>query len=396
MQEIFSFEYSIPYLLYAIFFIFLTFNTYGKSNSENKIRLLCGFIYMFFFGLRGFVAYDWYAYYPYFQEANSIFQIRFLDFFEFIEIGEVVEPAFVIYTSVLKTLFPNWHLYIFVSSLIDFIVFDYVIRKYSPNYAFSFLILFAFNTSMLFDLLRNIKGLLFVLLSIRHIQERNLLKFSILIFIGFLFHRSILMFFPLYFYGHIKHHKKFLITLFVIFNILFFLDIPFFKILIENISPYLGESFESRFYWYSQNANYSQERGFTIGYLYRAATFLIIIGYINEMLTKYRYSAIFINMYLTYILMSFVLNDFDVFVFRSELLFGISFCFIWPMIIGVIRKNDIRISLLGIMVLICLFKTFKQTNNLMYEYENIIFGAKTYEERISTHLNNAYKIKTNK
>ena len=112
----------------------------------------------------------------------------------------VNEPAINIIASVSK--------YFFDSTIVFFLVFSFLgvglkflsIRKYSPFLLLSVLIYFSkyyfFNE---FTQIRMGVAVGFFLFSIQYIVSRNLLKFLSLIFIGGLFHYSVLLVIPLYF-----------------------------------------------------------------------------------------------------------------------------------------------------------------------------------------------------
>jgi len=390
MTNGYSFTYSIPYLLSGIFLFVLAYTEYklkNKDDKKRKIRHLCWIFFIFFFGFRGFVAYDWFEYYKVFRDTGNIFNLSKESFVKLVDMGDVVEPFFVLYISIIKTLFNNWSIFVLISSFIDLIVINYLFKKYSPNYAFSMLLFFAMSITLEFDAMRNAKALIIFLLSLDSIYNRKFIKFCILVFIGFMFHRSMLLFFPFYFIANVKSTKNTLIILFIILNVIYFSRLELAHFIIGKYISIFGGEIGEKAYWYSVNQEISSTRGFTMGYFSRSITYFLIVFYYNQIVNNFKYGKLFINAYLTYFVMTFAFSDFKVFIDRIELIFSFSYWFIWPYIIYCIKKQQIKSLLFVGMIIFCFLKIFKQTNNIMYDYENILTGSSSYNERISSHFN---------
>lgn len=394
MNQIYNIEYSIPYF-FVTFFLFVAARIemdIKNVSSIKKIRIIVFLVLLLFIGLRGFVAWDWLNYYKYFTESSNIFHLSFANIFLFIDESGIYEPFFVIYTALVRTFTDNWTVFVFVSTLIDLSVLSYIFKRFSTNYCLSFLLFFALNIGLEFDLMRNIKALLMILLSLKYIQQRNLLKFSMMILVAFMFHRSALLFIPLYFIGNIELKKRYLVYFLMIINILYFIDFSFFKNMVEPFSDSFGEAVASKLYWYSQNEIYSVERGFTLGYFFRNISFILIIVYSDRIYKNFKYGKIMINILILYMIVSFVFNDFMVFVERAEILYAISFWFIWPYIIKSISSLRFKYLVFTMLILFSFLRIFKQTNNIMYEYENVMLGSKSYQQRIDMNVTSGRKM----
>lgn len=395
MTDVYSFTYSIPYLFFGIFLIVLSYLELKFENHEKKkrkIRYLCWIFFLFFFGLRGFVAYDWFSYYKVFQGTGNIFNLREASFQNYVGLGDIIEPFFVLYNSIIKTFFNSWTIYVFISSLIDLLVLNYAFKKYSPNYAFSMLLFLSMSIALEFDTMRNIKAVIIFILSFDAIYNRKFLKFCLFIFIGFMFHRSMFLFFPFYFIANIKSPKQFLVIFLIICNVIFFSNIEFANIIIGKYISFVGGSIGEKANYYSINAAGFLQRGFTLGYFSRSITYLLIIVFYSQIIANFKYGQLFINLYLVYFFMTFAFSDFKPLTDRIELLYGISYWILWPYIIYSINKKDMKQVVFVGMTCFCLLKIYKYSNNFMYDYENVLTGTSSYQERVTTHFNHAYKL----
>ena len=97
--------YAIPYIIIFGTLWFLYLNEVGRIKnglSPKHSRNLAFSLLLVFIGLRGHLYSDFISYYPFFEnlptinKLNDIFQGNF-------------EPGFVIYSSVLKTIIPNYN-----------------------------------------------------------------------------------------------------------------------------------------------------------------------------------------------------------------------------------------------------------------------------------------------
>ncbi|MBE0673804.1 MAG: EpsG family protein, partial [Bacteroidales bacterium] len=155
--------YSFPYLaLILIFLILMIFeNNLSLHNSLRGfnlqiVRWFSMGLILVFFGFRGFVGWDWTSYYPAFMSLPKIGGIT-LDSFT----GERFDPGFIVLMSLIKTIWSNYHFFIFVTTLIDIIILGAFLKRFSPSLALSglvFIIMSGFYLET--DLLRNAKSIM--------------------------------------------------------------------------------------------------------------------------------------------------------------------------------------------------------------------------------------------
>lgn len=379
-MPIFSLRYSIPYV--AVFFMLL-FSAYReyKLKKRSGARILTGFIFVFFIGLRGFVAYDWMNYYPMFENMSNM---SIVDLFDYVDVGvdgevQIIEPGFLAYMLGISKLSGEYAAFVLISSLLDFVVIDYFFCRYSTNYSLSVLVFFALSLSAEFDLMRNMKAIMVFIIAIRFIEERKLLPFLLLCVIGISFHKTYVFFLPFYFIGEKVISKKIWYILFVVSIVIYVLQIPVAHTLLEAAASLLGGQFLLMFDAYS-GTNYASASGFTLGFFIRLIMFAIVMCKYEVLMNGK--NKLFVNFFLVSIVVNLAMTDFSVFAYRVSLMISFSCWIIYPLIIKVYNKTLITIFLISY----CLYSAVSQFSSAMYKYENVLLPHKTYQERLSSHI----------
>lgn len=381
-MPIYSLRYSIPYV--AVFFMLL-FSAYReyKLKKRSGARILTGFIFVFFIGLRGFVAYDWMNYYPMFENMSNM---SIADLFDYVDVGvdgevQIIEPGFLAYMLGISKLSGEYAFFVLISSLLDFVVIDYFFCRYSTNYSLSVLVFFALSLSAEFDLMRNMKAIMVFIIAIRFIEERKLLPFLLLSVIGISFHKTYLFFLPFYFIGEKVISKKIWYILIVVSIVIYVLQIPLAHMLLEVAASTLGGQFLLMFDAYS-GTNYASARGLTLGFFIRLLMFVIVMYRYDVLMNSNRYR-LFFTFFLVSIITNLALTDFSVFANRITILMSFSSWIVYPLIVNAYYKNKHLIE--AFIIMYCLYSTISLTSNGMYEYENMLFPHAAYSERISSH-----------
>lgn len=393
MIPIYSLTYSIPYVIAFLFLGSLAYIEQKSPNRKNIIRRICILFFLIFFGLRGFVAWDWMGYYPTFESIDRLTEFTSDSFVVIMDNGrelDLIEPGYVLYVSFIKTIFNNWHFFIFISSLIDILIIDIFIRRFSPNYAFAILVFCSISFVLEFDLMRNIKALGIFLLAIDSIIHRRWFIFVLLTLIGISFHRSFLVFIPLYFVGMKNFGRSIWIIIFIICNIIYFTHIPIATYVVEKLML-LGGDLSVKAIDYAGSDSMSAARGFTLGYIVRSLVFLCVTANYNKILQLNKELIIILNIYLAYFIINTAFTDFGILATRLDLLFGISLWILYP-ILSYLYKGTKRKLFIGFISSYLLLTITQRTSNAMYDYENLLTGYANYEERYSTHRSIAYEI----
>jgi len=349
-MQIISLKYSIPYFILLLYFILLAITEFIIQKQKTKlssnwliIRITSFIGLLFFFGLRGFIGWDWYLYYPAFNKVPNIFHFSREIFSEI-----NFDHGFIIYMSFLKAICNNFHFFIFINTLIDIIILDLLIRQYSKyNYAFVFLVFitmggFYFET----DILRSAKCLMLFLLSLRYLFERKMIPYFILNIIGCTFHISAVVFLPLYFILHKKVPKYVAVLIFITGFLLFFLQIEYVRPFLFWITSILGERFTNLLNKYLNISVYSRAYGFTIGLVERIITVTLILIYYDKLINESRYNVMFINSYLIYFIFFFFFAEINIIPVRVGGLFAFAYWFLYPKLINVMINYNNKIILL--------------------------------------------------
>ena len=235
---LYSYTYSVPYLLLLSLFILLTVVEYNYDNNRKIrqcVRICCCALFVLFFGFRGFVGWDWVNYYPAYQEIVPLFSRGYLNNYD---IG-TFEGGFVTFMSVVKLISSNYHFFILVCVVIDVSILHVFFKRHSSNYAFSFLIFIALYLGAELDILRNMKSIGLFLLSVKYIQQRRFLPYLLLMTLAFMFHSSTLFLFPLYFVPRTLPRQCFIVV-FVVGNLLYLSQIAYMAPLISEGGRLLG------------------------------------------------------------------------------------------------------------------------------------------------------------
>ena len=387
MYPIYSYSYSVPYLLFAFFLLLLMYYEHSRKMKRNKVRAFCLITFILFGGFRGFIFYDWMGYYPMFDAVDTLWNLNGDSFRMLLMDGrniDLVEPGFVIYMSVIKTIWNNWFFFILLSTAIDVWVFDKLFQRYSANYAFAFFVFFSLHLGMEFNLMRNVKALVIFFLAIDSIYKRQLGQFALWTLLGLSFHRTFLLLAPLYFVGLKDFGRQVWLTIFVIINVIYLFQIPVVSALLNPVAKFLGGGFAAKAATYQESDIYSIARGFTLGYIIRFVTFLLVMGNYGKILSYRKDFVLILNVFLLYIIVNIGMTDMTVFVNRMEILLGFSLWLIYPLLFYYMcgwRRQLYSVFIISY----CLLRIIGTTSNAMCDYENVLFGAHSFDERYATH-----------
>ncbi len=357
-----------------------------QEKARKQINLLVPLAYLLFFGLRGFIGWDWVNYYPLFDTIPRIDAIHTFKEGDF-------ELGFIYFTSIIKTINPDFHFFIFINSLITTLLMHIFLKRYVPikYYAFAFLMFIVMEGLTLeLNLIRNIKSILLFLISLKYIENRNLIKFLLLNILGLLFHWSAVFYLPLYFFLHKRMNLVVFIVIFIVGNIIYLLQIEYIKPFIKFVAPLFGEVAESRAESYLKSSIFGSQYGITLGYIERVATSLLIMFYYQKLLEKSKSNVLFVNSFIIFFIVYFYFSEITVIVNRVGILFIFTYWILWSQVI-ILAERQIKIALLIFFSVYLNVRIISMTNNILYKYDNIAIGThESYESRLNTY-NKVYK-----
>ena len=380
--------YSLPYIFVFILLFFVTLpivRINNKSNyTENSSFLylkyyICFSVFFLFIGLRGFIYSDWISYYHIFNNCPSFFDSKLG-----VTLAESVrknnyEIGFVLFTSLVRTFTSNYFVFQFINFLIEFIIIFLFIKEYTNKQTFLGLcFFFIFGCFVInVNLLRNSKSILCFLISIKYIRLRKFIKYLLLIFLGFLFHVSSIIYLPLFFILQKRYRKAFILFLFFAGNIIFLFRIRWITEILQ-LLPFLGYRLSGMIEFYTKNIN---SYGITIGYLERFVSFILILRFNEKLLSKNKSNIILINCFYIYIFSYLFLSELTVLIDRIPVLFIFSYWGLYPQLYSLLSRKSKKMFLI-IFFSYGILKMYSGNQSIYSKYENsLIYGDNYFERR---------------
>ena len=376
MTELSNANNSIPYIIIVSFLIFM-FIIEQRSRTEKQkkqVQIYSLFILLLFLGLRGHLYSDYTEYYPFYQDISDILDFKFRD-----NKYETFEPGFLIYTSILKTIMPNYFVWVFFNCFIDLLFLLFFFRKYSNSVILSFIIFIAFQGLIFeFNLYRNIKSLILFLVSIKYLRERKSIKYFALNTLGLTFHSSSILFIPCYFFLHKNFSRKIMWTMFVIVNIMFITQQYPTEFVFERVASILNvDMISSKIL---KRLDSVEEGVFSVGYFERSLTFIFFISNYSKLCKDNGANQIFCNCFFLYYILFYMFADVKIFVERIPTLFIFSYWVLYPNLIKIFKPTAKMLTIVYVLIL-CLLKTFMANKVFTAQYDNLLWGIRSYEER---------------
>lgn len=370
-------------LIYFGIISFLSLGVIVEKISERKRIGESFFIFsllllILFFGLRGYIGYDWYSYKPNFDKMVTIGELLKGNT-QVLHSG--YELGFQIYTSFIKTLTNNYFIYNFINVSVDFIILYFVIKRFSKYPILSLLLFFGiYGVALEIDMIRNAKSIMLFLLSIKYIEERKILNFGVLNILGILFHYSSIFYLPMYFILNVKWNKKFILFLFILGNIYYLSDIRIVMRIIKEYNTFLPTGIGAKLSGYFSIIPLDFPLGFSLYYFERVIMFLLC-WFVSDNLKNKKYGNIMLNSLYISIFFFLYLSEFSIVAMRFGLLFIYSYWFILPMLLEIYPKLPIFI----VAIAISLFRLNNQINFIgnreVYSYQNILINGDSEENQ---------------
>lgn len=376
----YSLWYAAPYILLLSAFYILANREQrcivGKRN-RTKLHVWGGVLFLFFFGLRGFVGWDWHSYYPLFESIPPLWQLSLAEF----ETAELIEPGYIIYVSLIKVFTGNYHVFVFISVFIDFLLLRAVFKRYSRNITFAFALFIGFSLTTEINLLRNIKAILIFLVALPYIRERRIFPYMALVLLAMMFHVSAIFYIPLYFCLHREMPRKVLLLLTICGICLFVLQIHYVTPLLQLVSSALGGKISLISEAYLNSDLYSGAQTVSLRFVERLASIGLVIIYYKKIISANPNNILFVNLFIVYILVTLYLYEAAILFDRIGTLFIVSYWFIYPILLDNIKIRNNRRIFLCVTVAYTLMIVYTHTFNGLYRYDNVVFGISDYPTR---------------
>ena len=368
--------YSIPYIIVALVLFFLYGCECGKIKcgiTAKQARTIAFLLLLFFLGLRGHIKSDFISYYPFFEDLPNIFELKFNSIRDF-----QWEPGFIIYSSIVKTIIPNYFGWVFINTLIDLLVLRYVFKNYTQSQILPFLFFIAFNGLIIeFNLYRNIKAIDLFLLSLPYLQRRKILPYMILNLLGVSFHVSSLIYIPLYWLLCRRIPKVVLWSGIIVANIVFLGQISVISDFLNTFNFLQSLEFYDSFSAYAENSE--KAKLLSIGYLERTFSIITFTLLYNKLIQQRDSNVIFYNCFWLYYVSFLCFYEVSVLVDRIPTLFIFSYWVLYPNVF--ISTFRLRQIIVAISIMFAFLKVYVGNSEITSMYENILFIDDNYEER---------------
>ena len=372
-------SYSLPYILLLTFYGFLAY-LYEQIDNEfrkKQISIVAVLVFFIFFAFRGYLYTDWVSYVQYFENIEWNHAI-----INDIDGEDFKEPGFALLAVLCKTFVNNYFFLVFVCTSIDTYLFlRFLKRRDINNIALVFMLFITFEgLSIMFNLLRNALSLFIFMNAIEYIERRKPIAYFSLCIIALSIHLSSIMYFPLYFFLHKKLNKWIFLGVFTG-CLIFYISYSSIILTLANLFGLAGP-LEDKLNIYTELFSTSRVLSLT-GTIEKVALTTLVFLYYDEIIDQLKGRIVIINSLLCYLIMYYMLAEFNTFSYRMSILFIFSYWILWGDIIKVLYiKNNKRI-ISALIYLYCIYVTIFAVSTPIQQYDNILFGAKSYQERLN-------------
>ena len=367
-----SLAYSVPYLLCGAGFLLLfAIERFARGRCliiSRLVWLACPLLFLFFFGFRGYVGFDYAeVYYPIFQELDTLNGV-----FEFNH-----EKGFLLLTWGIRQFTDQWNVYVFIMTLLDVVLLQWLFAKYSPSLALSYFIMYSIDLIFEIDLMRNMKSILICLVALQFAMKRQVVPYVATVALAAMFHKTGVLFLPLYFLLNrefsVRQYSGFLIVM----NVIYLLQIP----LGTFMGCILGQFSSSMAELYLEGEYNEVARGLTIGWFPKVLPFIWCLCEWERMRKSSRHFIVFFNLYAVYLFVCLGFTDTGEFMRRMSYLFEPALWLVWPVMFACAPKGIVRTAFIAMIVAYGGMKIIRQTKILPFYYEHILLNesAATYE-----------------
>ncbi len=380
-MELRSIYYAIPYAIVFILMLFLYLlerkgqrirnNDINKGTIIiNRARYSALFVLLIFIGLRGHIYTDCIEYYRFFEDVPLIWKVHVDDY-------TTMEPGFVIYTSLFKTIIPNYYCWVFFNSLFDLLVLYFFFKNNTKSIVLAFLVFLAYQGLYIeFNLYRNAKAISFFILSIPYLQNRKILPYMILNCIGGCFHVAAFLFIPIYFIIHLRWTKPVLWGMFIVANLCFFLQLHPTTFLLDQLTAGASDYVALKA---NKFANKTETYGLSFGYIEKTFITLLVLFLYNKLTHKQNINTIYCNCAVFFYFITFLFSDIAIFTERLSYLFIFALWVIIPEMFYTSFKIR-RIVVVGILLILFLRIVESNMTAICY-YDNLLWGIMDINKR---------------
>lgn len=379
----------LPYLFIVLLLGGCAFFYEYTSDENRKKQLLYTSIaaFILFFAFRGYLYTDWTTYYTYFEK------VEFEDIFDwtFDDNKEHYEPGYALLNIICRSIVPHYLFLQVVIAILDIVLLLRFLKKMRiENMPLALLLFFTFSgLMMMFNLLRNSIAILIFLNSLEYLSARKPLQYFTLCGISILFHFSSLLFIPLYFFLNYRLNRWVYAGCLIVFAAMYLTKISIVLSLLKIVGA--GEFLEKSVEAYTERMTMARG-GLSIGFLERIMTIALVTIYYGKLKELRPNNAVVLNSLLLYFFAFFCFADFAVFSERISTIFAFSYWIIWSDLLRCFYYENNKKLFISFMIMYCTIRIIPSVQLPVQEYDNILLGFKSYEERIKI-FNKTYETK---
>ena len=377
-------QYSIPYiLLVCVFGVAAIYHDYANDEtSKHRTDVFCVLVFVFFFGLRGYVFDDWINYAEIFRKID-------LQHIGMTIEKSTVEPGFLLLNALCKSIIDNYHVFVMACTLLNLWLMLRFFSRYVQNLPLALMCYVCMGGLIIsINLMRNSIAIFLFLNVIHLIQERKAWPYFGVCLLAMTFHYSAIVYFPLYFFLHRRLNKWVYLVIFLGANIILLMHISLLHYLVDIIAGSISKGLQMHIDAYMERAT---NEGFriSIGYLERLFTGLLVFFFMDKLYERRQENRLFVNSILLYYMMFFLFSEFDEVSIRMSYLFVVSYWIIWPELVSCFTIENNRRLFSAFLYIYCIMKIIGSTNFITAKYDNLLFGIDSYQERLYIHNRNS-------
>lgn len=223
------------------------------------------------------------------------------------------------------------------------------------------------------NVMRNMKSISFFYLSIPFLIQRKALPYFILNLIGFGFHTSSIVYFPLYFILTKKYHKYVYWGIFLVGNFMVLSHINLFSNLLIQGASMIGGRVLSSTEEYMVKSMFNNYSAVSIGYLERMCSGILLLLFYDKLNALGKNMTLFYNLFFCMLFCRLFLAEFDTLPVRFSYLFMSSYCILYPAIYKELNMRW-KIVFLAVVCLYAVIRVFQLGQDEHYLYHNVLFG----------------------
>ena len=366
---------AIPHIIVCIVLFYLYLNENGTFHvfSEKKAQNIAFILLLVFIGLRGHIYSDFIQYYRFFEQLPNLFELDIYFFSDW-----YFEPGYVLYSSILKTILPNYFAWVFVNTLIDLLIFRHVFKEYTSSQILPFIFFIAFNGLFVeFNLYRNVKSIELFLLSIPFLKQRKFLPYMLINLLGMSFHSTSIVYLPLYFVLDRELPAKVRWTGIIVANLIYLGQVHIISDLINSLGAFQSLAAFDKLAGHADKSDSSY--GLSFGHIERTASILIFTVLYDRLCADRQTNRIFYNCFWLYYITFLCFYEVTVLTERIPILFVFGYWILYAN--TAVLNYKFRQIVYAFAMLLVTAKVFMSNNIPPAKYDNVLFGIESYETR---------------